>query len=131
RDIFGNPFRPVVLDLARRKPTVTALAQAAYDERIQPSGTLDPARLAVLADSLEEAGCDPAGNLAHLRCPGAHSPGRWAGGLPRGRGAPRPPSHGGETPPPRHERTATVDQQLASLPLPPQSARLCVSGAEV
>ena len=77
RDIFGNPFRPVVLDLARRKPTVTALAQAAYDERIQPSGTLDPARLAVLADSLEEAGCDNADILAHLRGPGPHVRGCW------------------------------------------------------
>ncbi len=41
-------------------PWVTAdalsIAQAAYDER-QSDGTLDPLRLAVLADALEEAGC--------------------------------------------------------------------------
>lgn len=38
-------------------PTVVSLAQAAYDER-GDNGALDPVRLAVLADALEEAGCD-------------------------------------------------------------------------
>jgi hypothetical protein len=38
-------------------PTVLALASAPYDLRT-PDGTLDPVRLAVLADALEEAGCD-------------------------------------------------------------------------
>ena len=52
-------------------PTVIALAQAAYDERLMPSGELDPARLAVLSDALEEAGCDDAGILNHLRSAGA------------------------------------------------------------
>src|SRR5262245_13272751 len=42
RDIFGNPFRPIALDPAWRTPTVTALATAAYDDRILPAGTLDP-----------------------------------------------------------------------------------------
>src|SRR5262245_7747223 len=58
RDIIGNPFRPVALNPAWQTPTVLALAQAAYDNRILPGGTLEPARLAVLADSLEEVGCD-------------------------------------------------------------------------
>lgn len=39
-------------------PTVLGLAQAAHDERL-PDGTLDPVRLAILADALEEAGCPP------------------------------------------------------------------------
>jgi hypothetical protein len=57
---------------------VVALAQAAYDEREQPSGRLDVARLAVLADALEDAGCDQPDLLGHLRGPGPHVRGCWA-----------------------------------------------------
>jgi hypothetical protein len=67
RDIFGNPFRPVTVSPACRTAEVVDLAQAAYEQRGLPSGTLDPTRLAVLADALEEAGCDQAGILDHLR----------------------------------------------------------------
>jgi hypothetical protein len=45
---------------AHRTAGLLALAQAAYDERELPSGHLDQARLAVLADALEEAGCGDA-----------------------------------------------------------------------
>jgi hypothetical protein len=41
-------------------------------------GTLDPARLAVLADALEEAGCGSEDQLMHLRRPGPHVRGCWA-----------------------------------------------------
>jgi hypothetical protein len=78
RDIFGNPFRPVTVSPAWQTPQVAALAQAAYDERELPAGTLDLARLAVLADALEEAGCDQADLLGHLRGPGPHVRGCWA-----------------------------------------------------
>jgi len=57
---------------------VVALAQAAYDERELPAGTLDLARLAVLADALEEAGCTAQTILDHLRGPGPHVRGCWA-----------------------------------------------------
>ena len=76
-DIFGNPFRPLTIDSAWLTPTVTTLATAAYEERILPSGQLDPARLAVLSDALEEAGCDHADILSHLRSPGPHVRGCW------------------------------------------------------
>src|SRR4051812_44421497 len=56
-DICGTPFRPSPLDPAWLTSTVTVLAHAAYQERALPSGLLDPSRLAVLADALEEAGC--------------------------------------------------------------------------
>jgi hypothetical protein len=72
RDIFGNPFRPFALDSSWRTPVVLALAQAAYDHRTLPAGTLEPERLAVLADALEESGCDNADILNHLRGPGPH-----------------------------------------------------------
>ena len=48
-----------------------ALAEAAYLERPTPTGELDPLRLAVLADALEEAGADD-GVVAHLRSAGPH-----------------------------------------------------------
>jgi hypothetical protein len=72
RDIIGNPFRPVAIDHALRTPAVLALATAAHDNRILPAGTLDPERLAVLADALEESGCDNPDILGHLRGPGPH-----------------------------------------------------------
>ena len=71
REVFGNPFRPMTLGPAHRTPTIVSLARAAYDERHLPSGELDPQRLAVLSDALEEAGA-PAELTAHLRAPGPH-----------------------------------------------------------
>jgi hypothetical protein len=78
RDIFGNPFRPVGINSAWLSPTVTNLATAAYEERAMPSGELDAVRLAVLADALEDAGCNNADILAHLRSGGPHVRGCWA-----------------------------------------------------
>jgi hypothetical protein len=78
RDIFDNPFRPVSVSPAWQTAEVVALAEAAYDGRELPAGTLDLARLAVLADALEEAGCDQADLLGHLRGPGPHVRGCWA-----------------------------------------------------
>jgi hypothetical protein len=54
------------------------LAEAAYEERSLPRGTLDADRLAVLADALEEAGCADPDLLGHLRGPGPHVRGCWA-----------------------------------------------------
>jgi len=78
RDIVGNPFRQILIDGSWRSPTVLRLATAAYDERALPSGHLDPARLAVLSDALEEAGCADADLLGHLRSAGPHVRGCWA-----------------------------------------------------
>jgi hypothetical protein len=71
RDIFGSPFRPVTVNPARRTTNVTALAQSIYDER-----AFD--RLPILADALEDAGCDNADILNHCRQPGEHVRGCWA-----------------------------------------------------
>ncbi len=43
-----------------------------------PSGLLGVARLPVLADALEDAGCADAELLGHLRGPGPHVRGCWA-----------------------------------------------------
>src|SRR5262249_38974215 len=77
RCTFANPFRPVTIDPAWLTPTVITLATAAYNERSLPSGELDPARPAVPADALEEAGCQDADILGHLRSPGPHVRGCW------------------------------------------------------
>jgi len=84
--IVGNPFRRADLNPFWRTPEVSALALAAYDERFLPSGHRDPARLAVLSDALEEAGCADADVLAHLRSPGPHVRGCWALDLVLGNG---------------------------------------------
>jgi hypothetical protein len=79
-DIFGNPFRSITLDpavLAWNDAKVVRLAQAAYEERHLPEGTLDNSRLAVLADALEEAGWTSEEILGHLRGPGRHVRGCW------------------------------------------------------
>ncbi len=58
-------------------PTVLGLAEAAYSDRINDAGHLDPVRLAILADALEEAGCQGE------RCPACGPDLRSAGILPR------------------------------------------------
>jgi hypothetical protein len=85
RCVFGNPFRPVAFDPAWRTPLVLSLVEAAYQERLLPSGELDPQRLAVLADALEEAGAE-GDLLAHLRSPGPHVRGCFAVDLALGKG---------------------------------------------
>jgi hypothetical protein len=80
RDLFGHPFaEPPAPPPGVLTPTVRWLAEAAYEQRQLPEGTLEPARLAVLSDALEEAGCADAAILAHLRSAGvAHVRGCWA-----------------------------------------------------
>jgi hypothetical protein len=71
RDVIGNPFRPRrPVDPAWLTPTVVAIARGAYDDR-------DFAALPVLADALEDAGCDDTDLLGHLRGPGVHGRGCW------------------------------------------------------
>lgn len=73
RDLFGNPFRTISVDsrwLEWNDRTVPKLAQAIYDERAFE-------RLPILADALEEAGCNDADILNHCRQPGEHVRGCW------------------------------------------------------
>lgn len=72
--IFGKPLRPISIDSAILTLTVVSVAQAAYDERILPSGERGPIRLEVLADALGETGAAD-GLVEHLRGPGPH----WRG----------------------------------------------------
>ena len=77
-EIIGNPFQSVSVDPRWLMPTVGDLAATVYEMRALPSGELDPDRLAVLSDALEEAGCDDADILEHLRSAGPHVRGCWA-----------------------------------------------------
>jgi hypothetical protein len=74
RDLFGNPFRPPpVLDplwAAWNGEAAGRLARAIYDGRRFED-------LPVLADALEEAGCEDRLILAHCRDGGEHFRGCW------------------------------------------------------
>ncbi len=82
KDIFGNPFRPSPplppAVLAWNDGTVRRIAEAIYQDRKMPEGTLDPGRLAILADALLDAGCCDEELIRHCRQPGPHVRGCWA-----------------------------------------------------
>jgi hypothetical protein len=86
REVFGNPFREVRFDPALRTPAVASLATAAYEERLTPSFDLDPVRLSILADALEDASCSNEDLIAHLRSSGPHVRGCWAVDVILGKG---------------------------------------------
>ncbi len=70
RDIVGNPFRPVAVDPAWLTDTAVGLARGIYDDR-----AFD--RLPILADALQDAGCEDADILEHCRGDGPHVRGCW------------------------------------------------------
>lgn len=71
REIFGNPFRPVSADSPRQTGVTLTLAGSIYEN-------LDFGAMPILADALEEAGCEDAGVLEHCRDPkGVHVRGCW------------------------------------------------------
>jgi hypothetical protein len=70
-DIFGNPFRPVSFSPEWRTSTAVALARQMYDSR-------DFSAMPILADALQDAGCDNDDVLNHCRDPKqAHVRGCW------------------------------------------------------
>jgi hypothetical protein len=70
REVFGNPFRPVVFDPNWSATTGSALARQMYDSRSFSA-------MPILADALENAGCDNPDILAHCRRSGPHVRGCW------------------------------------------------------
>lgn len=81
RCVFRHLSRPpLVVDpawLSWDGGVAVRLARGVYDERQLPPGTLDPDRLLVLSDALQEAGCEDGEILTHLRGPGPHIRGCW------------------------------------------------------
>jgi hypothetical protein len=72
----GQTIPPAVLNWNDR--TIPRLAEAIYEARRLPEGTLDNAQLAILADALLEAGCDDEALIQHCRSEGPHIRGCWA-----------------------------------------------------
>jgi hypothetical protein len=73
RELLGNPCRPANVDpvwLRWSNGTVSRLASVIYEDRRFED-------LPILADALEEAGCDNADILSHCRQPGEHVRGCW------------------------------------------------------
>jgi hypothetical protein len=70
RDLLGNPFHPVRLDRRWVSQDVVAIARHAYDLG-------DFEALPILADALEEAGCDDCDILGHCRSGTEHVRGCW------------------------------------------------------
>jgi hypothetical protein len=70
REIFGNPFRPVRADPSWLTSDVLLLARGIYDEK-----AFD--RMPILADALQDAGCDNVNVLDHCHEPGEHVRGCW------------------------------------------------------
>jgi hypothetical protein len=67
------------LEPAWRSPTAVSIAERIYDER-------DFAALPILADALEDAGCEVPDVLNHCRSAGLHVRGCWVLDLVLGRG---------------------------------------------
>jgi hypothetical protein len=69
-DIFGNPFHPTTFDPTWRTEHTVGIATKMYDER-----NFDA--MPILADALQDAGCDSEDILKHCREPGVHVRGCW------------------------------------------------------
>jgi hypothetical protein len=65
-----NPFRPVAIDPSWLTSDVLALARSIYDERAFDG-------MPILADALQDAGCDNEHILNHCRSEGQHVRGCW------------------------------------------------------
>ncbi|AMV27479.1 hypothetical protein VT84_23970 [Gemmata sp. SH-PL17] len=74
RDIFGNSFEPIIFSPSWRTSTAVALASQMYKAR-------DFSAMPILADALQDAGCDRADMLDHCRGPGPHVRGCWVADL--------------------------------------------------
>ena len=71
RDVFGNPFRKVTFAPEWKTDTAVSLARRMYESR-------DFGAMPILADALQDAGCDSAEVLAHCRdASAAHVRGCW------------------------------------------------------
>jgi hypothetical protein len=71
RDILGNPFRPVTFSPEWRTDTAVSLARQMYDSR-------EFGAMPILADALQDAGCDADDILSHCRDTSAtHVRGCW------------------------------------------------------
>ncbi len=78
REQFGNPFRPVPFSPTWQTDSTVTLASQMYESR-------DFGAMPILADALQDAGCDNADILDHCRGDGPHVRGCWVVDLVLGR----------------------------------------------
>jgi hypothetical protein len=80
RDIVGNPFRPVTFSPRWRTSTAVAIARGMYESR-------DFGAMPILADALQDAGCEAEAILTHCRdAQQVHVRGCWVVDLVLGKG---------------------------------------------
>jgi hypothetical protein len=70
RCVVGNPFQPVAFSPSWCTDTAISLARQMYDAR-------DFGAMPILADALQDAGCENEQILSHCRGPGPHVRGCW------------------------------------------------------
>jgi hypothetical protein len=70
RDLFGNPYHSVTFSPSWRTDTSVAIATQMYDAR-------NFSAMPILADALQDAGCDSTDILDHCRGSGPHVRGCW------------------------------------------------------
>ena len=70
RDICGNPFHSVVFSSAWQTDIAVQLTAQMYESR-------DFSAMPILADALQDAGCDNENILNHCRDDGPHVRGYW------------------------------------------------------
>lgn len=70
RCILGNPFRSVCFSPGWRTDTAVALARQMYESR-------DFSAMPILADAVQDAGCEDELVLGHCRSPSSHVRGCW------------------------------------------------------
>jgi hypothetical protein len=70
REVVGTPFHLPVFDPTWRAGTVVVIARQMYETR-------EFSAMPILADALQDAGCDSAEILDHCRAPGPHVRGCW------------------------------------------------------
>lgn len=69
-ELFGNPFRPAAFHSEWQTDTVLAVARQMYESR-------DFSAMPILADALQDAGCENEDILNHCRGAGPHVRGCW------------------------------------------------------
>lgn len=70
RELLGNPLRPVTFDPRWRTEAVVGLAEAIEEENAWD-------RMPILADAIQDAGCEVQEFLAHCRAATVHRRGCW------------------------------------------------------
>src|SRR5262249_23652107 len=70
RDVFGNPFQPVIFNPSWLSSTVVELARSIYERKAFEE-------MPTLGHALQNAGCENEAIVGHCRAEGVHVRGCW------------------------------------------------------